>query len=91
MSNDQPPTQGDNLINVKSERFLKGLAGTPIQMPAFNSGANAALLMEEFSQKQDPSGSLKLPYLQSGVSRQEVTELSAKVRELEIVMLDLRA
>jgi hypothetical protein len=36
--------------------------------------------------------SLKLPYLQAtGASRQEVSELSSKVRDLELTILDLRA
>jgi hypothetical protein len=33
----------------------------------------------------------KLPYIQSGASRQEVGDLSSKVRELELTLLDLKA
>jgi hypothetical protein len=36
--------------------------------------------------------SLKLPYLQAtGASRQEVVELSTKVRDIELTLMDLRA
>jgi hypothetical protein len=50
---------------------------------------------QEYSSSQTQGAllpSLKLPYLQAtGASRQEVSELSSKVRDLELTILDLRA
>jgi len=37
------------------------------------------------------AASFKLPYIQQGASRQEVAEVNAKVRELEINLMDLKA
>ena len=41
--------------------------------------------MEEYQQ------ALKLPYIQTSATRQEVVELSSKVRELEINLMDLKS
>lgn len=41
------------------------------------------MLLEEMS--------FKLPYIQSGASRQELQEVLSKVRELEINLLDLKS
>jgi|LauGreDrversion4_2_1035121.scaffolds.fasta_scaffold324480_2 hypothetical protein len=43
------------------------------------------------SASEENNGSFKLPYIQTGASRQEVVELGTKVRELEINLLDIKA
>jgi hypothetical protein len=47
--------------------------------------------LEDFQSNQTSAPISKLPYIQTGAARQEIGDLSSKVRELEITLLDLKA
>ena len=67
---------------------------TPKPMQPLQIGQQESFnkFLEDFQSNPIGSGPMtKLPYIQSGTSRQEVGDLSSKVRELELTILDLKA
>ncbi len=67
---------------------IGGIYKTPKQ-PIPSYSANNSVLLDDLT--SNGGGALKLPYIQTGASRQEVVEVGTKVRELEISLMDLRA